>query len=133
MGWQMSKILIVDDMPKNIQMAMNMLKYEGHHMFYAKNGEMALKLVKEHDYDLILLDIMMPDINGYEVCKILKNDIKTSNIPIIFLSGRNSTEDIQKAYEIGGIDYIIKPFIDIELKTKVALHTELSKLRKELK
>jgi len=128
----MSKILIVDDMPKNIQMAMNMLKNEGHHMFYAKDGNMAIKLSKEHDFDLILLDIMMPNINGFEVCQILKNDHKTSNIPIIFLSGRDSNEDIQKAYETGGIDYIIKPFIDIELKTKVALHTELSKLRKEL-
>jgi putative two-component system response regulator len=129
----MSKILIVDDMPKNIQMAMNMLKDEGYHMFYAKDGEMTLKLVKEHDFDLILLDIMMPNINGFEVCKILKNNTKTSNIPVIFLSGRDSSKDIQKAYEAGGADYIIKPFIDIELKTKVAVHTELSKLRKELK
>jgi len=127
----MSKILILDDMPKNIQMAMNMLKNEGYHMFYAKDGNMALKLTKEKEFDLILLDIMMPEINGFEVCQRLKADKTTADIPIIFLSGKDSIDDIQKAYEVGGIDYIIKPFMDIELKTKVAIHTELSQLKKE--
>ncbi len=129
----MSTILIVDDMPKNIQMAMNMLKDEGYHMFYAKDAKMALKLVKEHDFDLILQDIMMPEIDGFEVCKILKSDEQTADISVIFLSGLDSSEDIQKAYEVGGVDYIIKPFIDIELKTKVAIHSELARLRKEFK
>jgi len=127
----MSKILILDDMPKNIQMAMNMLKNEGYHMFYAKDGNMALKLTKEKEFDLILLDIMMPEINGFEVCQRLKADKTTADIPIIFLSGKDSIDDIQKAYKVGGIDYIIKPFMDIELKTKVAIHTELSQLKKE--
>ena len=72
-----SKILIVDDIAKNIQMAMNILKNEGYKMFYAKSGEMALKLVNEHDFDLILLDIMMPDMNGFDVCEKLKNEAKT--------------------------------------------------------
>lgn len=129
----MSKVLIVDDMPKNIQMAMNMLKDEGYHMFYAKDGKMALKLVKEQEFDLILLDVMMPLMNGFEVCEILKSDEKTSSIPVIFLSGKDSSEDIQKSYEVGGIDYIVKPFIDIELKTKVGVQVELSKLKKEAK
>ncbi len=119
-------------MPKNIQMAMNMLKNEGYQMFYAKDGNMALKLIKEKEFDLILLDIMMPQINGYEVCQKLKADTKTVAIPIIFLSGRDSSDDIQKAYEVGGVDYITKPFLDIELKTKVAIHTQLSQLKKEL-
>lgn len=128
----MSKILIVDDTPKNIQMAMNMLKSEGHQMFYAKSADMALKLVKEHQIEIILLDIMMPFMNGYEMCEILKKDYETKEIPVIFLSGRDSIEDIQKAYEVGGVDYIIKPFIDIELKTKVALHSKLIELKKEI-
>lgn len=127
----MIKILIVDDMPKNIQMAMHMLKNEGYHMFYAKDGNMALKLTKEKEFDLILLDIMMPVMDGFEVCHQLKADSKTADIPVIFLSGKESSEDIQRAYEAGGIDYIIKPFLDIELKTKVAIHTELSTLRKQ--
>ena len=103
-----SKILIVDDIPKNIQMAMNILKNEGYKMFYAKSGEMTLKLVKEHDFDLILLDIMMPDMNGFEVCTKLKNEEKTKNIPIIFLSGKDSSQDVEQAYECGGIDYVVK-------------------------
>lgn len=127
----MSKILIVDDMPKNIQMAMNMLKDEKYHIFYAKNANMAFRLIKDHNFDLILLDIMMPIMDGFDMCKILKNDTVTKDIPIIFLSGKNSSEDIQKAYEMGGIDYIIKPFIDIELKTKVAIHSKLVRLSKE--
>ncbi len=117
-------------MPKNIQMAMNMLKDEGYQMFYVKDGNMALKLTKEKEFDLILLDIMMPKMNGYEVCQKLKSDSKTVDIPIIFLSGKDSSDDIKKAYEVGGIDYITKPFLDIELKTKVAIHTELSQLKR---
>lgn len=122
------KILIVDDTPKNIQMAMNILKNEGHKMFYAKNGEMALKLTQENDFDLILLDIMMPDINGFEVCERLKSDDKTKNIPIVFLSGKDSTQDIEQAYESGGIDYVVKPFITIELITKANSYVKLKKL-----
>ncbi len=122
------KILIVDDVPKNIQMAMNILKNEGHKMFYAKDGKMALKLTSEQEFDLILLDIMMPDINGFEVCKKLKNDDKTKNIPIIFLSGKDSTKDIEQAYEVGGIDYVVKPFINIELITKANNYVKLKLL-----
>lgn len=123
-----SKILIVDDVPKNIQMAMNILKNEGHKMYYAKSGEMALKLVNEHDFDLILLDIMMPDMNGFAVCSKLKNDEKTKNIPVIFLSGKDSTQDIEQAYESGGLDYVVKPFINIELITKANSYVKLKQL-----
>ena len=121
-------ILIVDDTPKNIQMAMNILKNEGYKMFYAKNGEMALKLVNENSFDLILLDIMMPNMNGYEVCTILKSDEKHKYIPVIFLSGKDSTQDIELAYETGGIDYVIKPFVTIELITKVNSYVRLKQL-----
>ena len=75
-----NKILIVDDIPINIQMAMNILKDEGYKMYYAKSGEMALKLIDENDFDLILLDIMMPEMNGFEVCLKLKSNDKTKNI-----------------------------------------------------
>ena len=118
-----NKILIVDDIPINIQMAMNILKDEGYKMYYAKSGEMALKLIDENDFDLILLDIMMPEMNGFEVCLKLKSNDKTKNIPIIFLSGKDSSTDIGKAYEVGGIDYVVKPFITIELITKVKSYT----------
>ena len=128
-----SKILIVDDIPKNIQMAMNILKNEGYKMFYAKSGEMALSLVEEHDFDLILLDIMMPDVNGFDVCTKLKSNNRTKNIPLIFLSGKDSSQDIEQAYEYGGIDYVIKPFITIELITKVNSYVRLKILEDKLK
>jgi CheY-like chemotaxis protein len=128
-----SKILIVDDIPKNIQMAMNILKDEGYKMFYAKSGVMALSLVEEHNFDLILLDIMMPDMNGFDVCTKLKNNNKTKNIPVVFLSGKDSSQDISQAYEYGGIDYVIKPFITIELITKVNSYVRLKILEDRLK
>ena len=109
-------------------MAMNILKNEGYKMFYAKSGEMTLKLVKEHDFDLILLDIMMPDMNGFEVCTKLKNEEKTKNIPIIFLSGKDSSQDVEQAYECGGIDYVVKPFVTIELITKANSYVRLKQL-----
>lgn len=123
-----SKILIVDDVPKNIQMAMNILKNEGHKMFYAKNGEMAILLCDEHDFDLVLLDIMMPDMNGFEVCKILKDKDNMKNTPIVFLSGKDATSDIELAYESGGVDYIVKPFVTIELITKANNYVRLKQL-----
>ena len=128
-----NKILIVDDIPINIQMAMNILKDEGYKMYYAKSGEMALKLIDENDFDLILLDIMMPEMNGFEVCLKLKSNDKTKNIPIIFLSGKDFSTDIEKAYEVGGIDYVVKPFITIELITKVKSYTRLKQLEDRFK
>ena len=122
------KILIVDDVPKNIQMAMNILKNEGHHMFYAQSGQKALELIYKNDFDLILLDIMMPNMSGYDVCSILKEKDETKNIPILFLSGKDATTDIEEAYERGGLDYVIKPFISIELITKSNTYVKLKKL-----
>ena len=123
-------ILIVDDVPKNIQMAMSILKNEGYNMLFSQSGEAALSIIKDNDIDLILLDIMMPELNGFEVCELLKKDENTKEIPIVFLSGKDSTEDVEHAFEIGGLDYILKPFINIELITKVKTFTRLQKLEK---
>ena len=123
-------ILIVDDIPKNIQMAMNILKNEGYNMLFAQSGTAAFDIIKENDIDLILLDIMMPELNGFEVCEVLKKDDNAKDIPIVFLSGKDSTEDVEHAYEVGGLDYILKPFINIELITKVATFTRLRVLEK---
>ncbi len=123
-------ILIVDDIPKNIQMAMNILKNEGYNMLFAQSGTAAFDIVRENDIDLILLDIMMPELNGFEVCEVLKKDDNAKDIPIVFLSGKDSTEDVERAYEVGGLDYILKPFINIELITKVATFTRLRVLEK---
>ena len=126
-------ILIVDDVPKNIQMAMNILKNEGYKMLFAQSGEKAFNILNDNVVDLILLDVMMPEMNGFEVCEILKKDNKFKDIPVIFLSGKDSTEDIEKAYESGGIDYIIKPFINIELITKVDTYATLHMLKEQIK
>ncbi len=123
-------ILIVDDIPKNIQMAMNILKNEGYNMLFAQSGTAAFDIIRENDIDLILLDIMMPELNGFEVCEVLKKDDNAKDIPILFLSGKDSTEDVERAYEVGGLDYILKPFINIELITKVATFTRLRVLEK---
>lgn len=123
-------VLIVDDVPKNIQMAMNILKNEGYRMLFAQSGKLAFDIIKTNEVDLILLDVMMPELNGFEVCEILKKDQNFKNIPVVFLSGKDSNEDIEKAYEIGGVDYILKPFLNIELITKASTYTTLRKMQK---
>ena len=125
-------ILIVDDVPKNIQIAMNILREKGYRMLFAQSGEKAFDIIQENSIDLILLDIMMPDLTGFEVCEILKENNKTKDIPVIFLTGSSSPEDIEKAFEVGGLDYIIKPFINIELITKVTTFITLRKLKQQL-
>jgi len=124
-----STILIVDDVPMNIQVAMNILKNEGYKMLFAQSGNKAFDIIRNNNIDLILLDVMMPELNGFEVCVKLKDDKKTKDIPIIFLSGKDSSCDIEKAYEVGGADYVVKPFINIELIKKVYTHTSFKKLR----
>ncbi|WP_072681485.1 response regulator [Arcobacter sp. LA11] len=125
-----NKILIVDDNPKNIQVAMNILK--DYNVIYAQSGEKALELVKENDFDLILLDIVMPTMDGYEVCKVLKEDTKTKDIPIIFLTVKDDEKDIVEGFELGAVDYLVKPFYSEVLLKRVELHLKLSSSIKEL-
>lgn len=103
------KILIVDDVPENIQILMETLKYE-YTIIAAANGEKALKLALVDPMpDIILLDIMMPEMDGYEVCRRLKKDEKTRNIPVIFVTAMQEVEDETKGFELGAMDYITKP------------------------
>ena len=118
-------ILIVDDVIDNIQVAMNILKEDGYNFSYAKNGTDALKLVKEQSIDLILLDIMMPGIDGYEVASQIKNDPRTMDIPIIFVTAKTDIDSLEKAFKNGGIDYITKPYHAEELLARVKTHLEL--------
>lgn len=120
------KILIVDDVAENIQVAMNILKEENYVFSFASDGEEALALVELDTFDLILLDIMMPKMNGYDVCKRLKSNPEFCDIPIIFLTAKNDVDAIAKGFEIGGIDYIIKPFHACELLARTKTHLELS-------
>ena len=126
-------ILIVDDNSKNIQVAANVLKSTDlYTLFFALSGEKAYEQLKLRTYALILLDINMPGVNGYEVASILKNNPQTKNIPIIFLSANANHESIRKGFENGGEDYITKPFDDLELIHRVKTHVSLFCAREKL-
>lgn len=125
------KILLVDDDAKNLQVAMSILK--DYSVIYAQSGKKALELVSEHDFDLILLDVVMPSIDGYEVCRSLKQNDKTKEIPIIFLTVKDDERDILRGFEFGAVDYITKPFYPAVLLKRVDSHLLLSKSLKDLK
>jgi len=127
------KILVVDDVARNIQILGNILSSNGFQIAYAQSGQHALNIVKKQDFDLILLDIMMPEMDGYEVCKRLKQDEETSEVPIIFLTAKADMESIVKGFKIGGQDYITKPFNSAELLARVNTHILLREQKNQLK
>jgi PAS domain S-box-containing protein len=124
-------ILVVDDIAKNIQLIGNILQNENYRVSLANNGRQAIAIATEVRPDLILLDVMMPEMDGFETCSILKSHPETENIPIIFLTAKVDSEDIIKGFELGAVDYITKPFNAHELKARVKTHTEL-KINKDL-
>lgn len=120
-----NNILIVDDTPDNLSVLRRLLTEEGYRVRPALSGEIALNAIKNHPPDLILLDILMPEMNGYEVCRKVKSNVRTAAIPIIFISGQTDTKDILKAFQAGGVDYITKPFRTEEVLARVRTHLEL--------
>ena len=122
-----SKILIVDDIPENIQVLRETLENVGHNVSAASSGESALNVLKRVSIDLVLLDIMMPGLSGFDTCSLIKNNPTTKNIPIIFITAKASPEDISKAFKIGAVDYIIKPFNNDEVIARVHTHLALTK------
>lgn len=126
-------ILIVDDVSENIQVALNVLKPLGTALSFAMSGEEALRIIKNKKPSLILLDIMMPEMDGYQVCKTLKGDILYSDIPIIFLTAKASVDDLVKGFEHGGIDYITKPFQKKELFIRAKTHLQNYVLHESIK
>ena len=122
-------ILIVEDEEDILELLEYTLQKEGYETIgFLKIDKNVRNILNEEQIDLILLDIMMPDMNGFEVCTKLKNEEKTKNIPIIFLSGKDSSQDVEQAYECGGIDYVVKPFVTIELITKANSYVRLKQL-----
>ena len=119
------KILIVDDNKQNLQILGNILHMKGYQIAMAKDGPGALKIVGSTKPDLILLDIMMPGMDGYEVCEKLKTNAETKNIPVIFLTAKTETEDIVNGFVKGGVDYITKPFQKEELLVRINTHIQL--------
>ena len=126
------RILIVDDVPKNIQVLGNILMAENYQLSYSQNGKEALAAVKQNDFDLILLDIMMPVVDGYEVCRQLKSDSKTKDIPIIFLTAKVEKESVVKGLKLGAVDYVTKPFYAEELLARVRTHLSLKDKTEQL-
>jgi two-component system sensor histidine kinase/response regulator len=126
------KILIVDDIPANIQILGNILSTQNFQIAYAQSGKQALSVVKHQKLDLILLDIMMPSMDGFEVCKVLKSQKETAEIPIIFLTAKADMESIVKGFEMGGQDYITKPFNSAELLARVNTHILIHEQKKKL-
>ena len=126
-------ILIVDDIAKNIQVIGSVLRNEGYKMEFATDGKKALSWTEKKDFDLILLDIMMPEMDGFEVCKQLKKDARRKDIPIIFLTAKTDTENIVKGFELGAVDYITKPFNSAELIARVKTHIKQKYAEQQLR
>jgi len=127
-----SNILIVDDTPENLTVLTRMLTDHGYQVRPALNGQIALKAVQKVLPDLILLDIIMPVMNGYEVCRRLKADKRTGGIPILFISALDEIMDKVKAFSAGGVDYITKPFQAEEVLARIQTHLALRNVQKRL-
>ena len=125
-------ILIVDDIPKNLQVLGNVLSHEGYKFEFATDGKKALDWTKNKNFDLILLDVMMPEMSGFEVCEHLKANPETSDIPIIFLTARTDTESIVKGFNLGAVDYVTKPFNESELLARISTQVTLKKSQDEI-
>jgi DNA-binding response OmpR family regulator len=117
-------IMVIDDNPANLRLLESMLRQHGYQVRSFPRGRLALAAVQNQPPDLILLDINMPEMNGYEVCEELKSNVHVSDIPVIFLSALNSVEDKVKAFRSGGLDYISKPFQMEEVEARVKTHVK---------
>ena len=131
-GASKGDILIVDDTPANLRLLTQMLAEQGYHVRPVPEGSMALAAVQAEPPDLILLDIRMPGMNGYEVCEHLKADTLTCDIPIIFISALDAIQDKVRAFTVGGVDYVTKPFQVEEVLARVETHLALRNLQKQL-
>ncbi len=125
-------LLIVDDTPANLRLLTRLLTDAGFRVRPAPNGEVALEAARHQPPDLVLLDVDMPGMDGYEVCRRLKSDPELAALPVIFLSALGETEDKLAAFAAGGVDYITKPFRIEELRARISTHLELRQLRLEI-
>lgn len=126
------RILVVDDTPSNIQALSTTLKDKGYQVSVATSGRQALEVVNRRRPDLILLDVMMPEMDGFETCRRLKESAATNDIPVIFLTARTETADIVQGFELGAVDYVAKPFNAHELLARVNTHLTMDELRRSL-
>jgi two-component system, sensor histidine kinase and response regulator len=125
-------ILVVDDNLENLRVVSSHLQEKGYHIALATSGLNALRILEDTKIDLILLDIMMPEMDGFEVCDRIMEDPDLKEIPVIFLTAKNNSEDVVKGFRKGGVDYITKPFNREELLVRVSNHLELKDVRDQL-
>lgn len=128
-----AKVLIVDDLEANRMILEEIIRDMGCSPVFAESGEAALKAVRESIPQLILTDISMPGMDGYELCRILKGNVRTRNIPVIFISAFDHPEDVAKGLGLGGADYITKPFGSKIVQARVGVHLNLYQANRELK
>ena len=119
------ELLIVDDNPENLRVLSSMLRQEGYGVRAAKNGKQALASIEGSEPDLMLLDVHMPEMDGFELCEIIKKNSKFQNLPIIFLSALNDTFNKKMGFEAGAVDYMTKPFDVEEVKIRIKTHLKL--------
>ncbi|AFY99619.1 ATP-binding protein [Calothrix sp. PCC 6303] len=129
----LAEIVVIDDTPANLHLLTNLLKQNGYLVRPFPSGQLGLTGIEHAIPALILLDIQMPNMNGYEVCQHLKTHEKTCDIPVIFISALDETIDKVKAFTVGGVDYITKPFQAEEVLARIATHLDLNRLQKLLK
>lgn len=127
-----STIMVVDDTPANLRMIDEMLRGLGYRVVAFPKGELAVKAAHRNPPDLILLDIRMPEMDGYEVCRQIKVNSQLQDIPIIFISALRETMDMVKAFQVGGVDYVTKPFRFEEVHARVETHLKIRRMQKEL-
>ncbi len=127
------KILIVDDNTQNLSILGNILMAGNYSVQIAQNGKQCINLAHKKQPDLILLDINMPEMSGFEVCEYLKNNTQTAAIPIIFLTAYTETDSVVKGFSLGAVDYVTKPFREKELLSRVKTHLELKRAHEKLK
>jgi PleD family two-component response regulator len=125
-------ILVVDDTPANLRLLFRLLTEQGYRVRAVSSGANALESIQQALPDLILLDIMMPEMNGYQVSEQLKRDERTRDIPIIFVSAMDEVQDKVMAFRAGGVDYVTKPFQAEEVLARVQTHLRLRRLQKQL-
>jgi len=127
-----STILIIDDIPENIQVIGNILKTKDYQIEFALTPSEALDWVVSKSFDLIILDIMMPEMNGIDLCRLIKKNSLNVQTPIIFVTAKNDIDSLTKAFEAGGVDYITKPFNSLELLVRVNNHILIQNQKNEL-
>lgn len=125
-------ILLVDDEPRNIQLAGRILSQQGYDISFAQNGREALEIIDSELPDLIILDIMMPEMDGFEVSRVIRQRHPSTEVPIIFLSARTDTEGLLESFKSGGVDFISKPFHPEEFLARVGVHLDLQQAKKRL-